>query len=214
MTACIVRSIGGLVLNRHFQTVLKLIAVMMIAMILWGFVVWADPWISNTSSALTQGLNVIPVLMVVFLLFAWTARPAPELLVTLALTSLIFYINHIQWIELSQPLMLSDWLLAGQVIKMDEQRRAALPTIEGLDERAAHAYRNYLYHQRHAISALSDLWRHVKRGERPTVILFFGDHLPGLHETFAQAGLGHGFTPLTHPVPYLLLSTAPTQPQN
>lgn len=89
---------------------------MVIAVILWGFVVWVDPWISNTSSALTQSLNAAPVLMVFFFLFAWTARPAPALLMTLALIGLIFYINHIKWTELSQPLMLSDWLLAGQVI--------------------------------------------------------------------------------------------------
>lgn len=102
----------------------------------------------------------------------------------------------------------------GKRPNVDEQRRAALPTIEGLDERASHAYRNYLYHQWKAIRALSDLWHNAKQAERPTVILFFGDHLPGLHETFEQAGLREGFSPLTHPVPYLLLSTAPRQPQD
>jgi hypothetical protein len=89
---------------------------------------------------------------------------------------------------------------------MDETRRLALPTIAGLDDQAAHAYRNYLYHQRNAVAALERLWRAIEQRDRPAVVLFFGDHLPGLHKTFEQAGFSNGFTPLTHPVPFLALS--------
>jgi hypothetical protein len=89
---------------------------------------------------------------------------------------------------------------------MDDTRRRALPTIAGLDDQADHAYRNYLYHQRNAVAALERLWRAIQQRDRPAVVLFFGDHLPGLHQTFEQAGFSEGFTPLTHPVPFLALS--------
>ncbi len=496
---------------------LKIIATTVVLAIIWGFVVWIDPWIGQQSPWLTQGLNAVPIWTVFILIFAWSARPSPALLLTLALTAWIFYINHIKWMELSQPLMLSDGLLAGQVIdhfdllgsylnlsmlmwlslalvigtrwlwlteppwfklrarlslaalgigalaflaspmglalyqnhqgpnrpwapihniqtqgwlayavnaahtelvalpsvdpdavtelkgaftptpitqpalaerphivvvlsesffeprylngadlcqllplwcdlidqghlgemtvptfggnttrteyevltgipyhtlpqgiypytsvvlqrsaslawwlrslgyqttaihphdryfwqrhralpllgfetfigeqefgrhkrsgfwisdedltrkvietlehdpdtpqfvfaismenhgpwhgkrpNMDEATRDALPTIEGLNDRAQHAYRNYLYHQRQAVDALSQLWAHAQQSRRSTVILFFGDHLPGLHDTFQQAGMMNDLTPLSHPVPYLLLTTNQVTPQ-
>lgn len=102
----------------------------------------------------------------------------------------------------------------GKRPNMDEDKRASLPSIEGLHGRGDHAYRNYLYHQRQSIDALNELWVYAQTRQRPTAILFFGDHLPGLHETFRQVGFESGFEPLTHPVPYLLLqntaSAAPT----
>lgn len=95
---------------------------------------------------------------------------------------------------------------------MDEERRASLPSIKGLEGPGAHAYRNYLYHQRQAVDALNTLWQYAKTRARPTAILFFGDHLPGLHDTFRQLNFEQGFEPLTHPVPYLFLQTEPKSP--
>ena len=89
---------------------------------------------------------------------------------------------------------------------IDQDTLASLPTIDGLEGTAEHAYRTYLYHQRNAVSALDRLWQHVQTRDRPTVVLFFGDHLPGLHETFEQAGFTEDWTPMTHPVPYLALA--------
>lgn len=100
----------------------------------------------------------------------------------------------------------------GKRPNMSEEKRADLPSIEGLDDRGDHAYRNYLYHQRQAIEALDDLWAHVRTRQRPTAILFFGDHLPGLHETFRQVGFESDLDPLTHPVPYLLLQNEARTP--
>ncbi len=100
----------------------------------------------------------------------------------------------------------------GKRPNMNQERRNLLPSIDGLDDRADHAFRNYLYHQRQAIEALNKLWVFAQQRERPTAILFFGDHLPGLHQTFKQVGFESGFAPLTHPVPYLLLQTQTSTP--
>lgn len=63
---------------------------------------------------------------------------------------------------------------------------------------------HYLYHARRADQALAGLLDHVARRERPTVVLFYGDHLPALDEVFDQVGFVDGASARTQPVPWLL----------
>jgi len=89
---------------------------------------------------------------------------------------------------------------------MDQSRLANIPTPSGLNERGKREWRNYTYHQQNAIDALDRLVRSLETRDRPSLVLFFGDHLPGLHQTFQQLGMENGWAPLTHPVPFVLLT--------
>lgn len=102
----------------------------------------------------------------------------------------------------------------GKRPNIDQEKWSLLPSISGLDGRADRSFRNYLYHQRQSIDSLNKLWTFAQERERSTAILFFGDHLPGLHATFRQISFESELTPLSHPVPYLLLQTQPSTAPN
>jgi hypothetical protein len=88
---------------------------------------------------------------------------------------------------------------------LDEDRLAAIPLPDLLDEYGARTLRHFLYHLANADHELGRLAAVVQSRERPTVLLFYGDHLPGLHSTFAQLGFVDGRPPRAQPVPYLIL---------
>ncbi|HEY4291559.1 LTA synthase family protein [Luteibacter sp.] len=88
---------------------------------------------------------------------------------------------------------------------IDTKVRDAIPVPEGISEEAKLQLRNYVYHMRHADTELGRLAELLKHRERPTLLLFYGDHLPALTETFEKAGFVNGSDMLTHTVPYVLI---------
>lgn len=88
---------------------------------------------------------------------------------------------------------------------LDPQQLAAIEVPASLDEYGARTLRHYLYHLANADRELGRLAAALQQRKRPSVLLFYGDHLPGLHSTFAQLGFRDGNSPRSQPVPYLVL---------
>ena len=90
---------------------------------------------------------------------------------------------------------------------------AAIALPEALDEYGARTLRHFLYHLANADRELGRLAQQLQQRKRPTVLLFYGDHLPGLHSTFAQLGFVDGQGPREQPVPYLILDNRGNAPR-
>ncbi len=88
---------------------------------------------------------------------------------------------------------------------LDAAALAAISVPGSLDEYGQRTLRHFTYHIANADRELGRLAEFVMRRERPTVLLFYGDHLPGLHSTFAQLGFVDGREARTQPVPYLFV---------
>jgi phosphoglycerol transferase MdoB-like AlkP superfamily enzyme len=71
---------------------------------------------------------------------------------------------------------------------IDAQERDAIPVPEGVTGKAKLETQNYLYHMRHADEELGRLADMLAKRERPTLLLFYGDHLPGLTDMYNKAG--------------------------
>ncbi|MBX3726822.1 MAG: LTA synthase family protein [Xanthomonadales bacterium] len=87
---------------------------------------------------------------------------------------------------------------------IDSRRLAGIQVPEALAGAPATELAHYLYHARRADEALAALIDHVARRARPTVVLFYGDHLPALDEVFDQVGFADGARARSQPVPWLL----------
>lgn len=89
---------------------------------------------------------------------------------------------------------------------LDQERLADIPFPEGLDETGQLAWRQYIYHAQNAIEEMQRLMDYLSARERPFVVLFFGDHLPGLASVYETLGFRDGNHPSWQPTPYLLLA--------
>lgn len=87
---------------------------------------------------------------------------------------------------------------------IDRARRRRIPVPEALNRPAARELRNYLYHARRADRLLAELIELLDARPRHTLLLFYGDHLPGLETAFAQLRFRDGREPWQQPVPFLL----------
>lgn len=88
---------------------------------------------------------------------------------------------------------------------IDTEERDAIPVPDGISDDAKLQLRNYIYHMRHADAELGRLADLLKKRERPTLLLFYGDHLPALTETYTKAGFTSGANMLAQTVPYILI---------
>jgi len=89
----------------------------------------------------------------------------------------------------------------------DQAARDAVQIPPGLTAKEALELRNYLYHAHRADAQFARLVEGLKARKRPTVLLFFGDHLPGLRDVFETVGF-HDKRPGTKQfVPWVLLRT-------
>lgn len=79
---------------------------------------------------------------------------------------------------------------------------ATLSPVEALE------LRNYLYHAHRADAQFGRLLRALKARKRPTVLLFFGDHLPGIRDVFETQGFHDGRAATKQYVPWVLVDTA------
>ena len=67
--------------------------------------------------------------------------------------------------------------------------------------------RNYLYHAHRADAQFGRLLDELRARRRPAVLLFFGDHLPGMRDVFDAVGFRDGRPATKQYVPWVLVRT-------
>ncbi len=87
---------------------------------------------------------------------------------------------------------------------IDRSALAKIAVPETLSPDAVTQIRHYLYHLHRADRTLAELIRLVEARDRHTIVLFYGDHLPGLDSAFGQVGFKDGIPAWEQPVPFLL----------
>lgn len=92
----------------------------------------------------------------------------------------------------------------------DPDRLAAQFVPEGLDEAAAAQLRGYFYHLDNADRELGRLVATLKQRKRRSLLLFYGDHLPGMPNVYSELGFDDGEPGPLQPVPWLLIDTSAT----
>lgn len=74
----------------------------------------------------------------------------------------------------------------------DLAKRDAIAVPAGIDGKDKLELQNYLYHLRHADHELGRLAAWIAQRKRPTLLLFYGDHLPALTDSYAVTGFVDG----------------------
>lgn len=88
---------------------------------------------------------------------------------------------------------------------IDPAARDAIPVPAGVEGNAGRELQNYLYHLRHADAELGRLAAALAQRQRPALLLFYGDHLPALVDTYRAVGFVDGGDMLRETVPWLLV---------
>jgi phosphoglycerol transferase MdoB-like AlkP superfamily enzyme len=88
---------------------------------------------------------------------------------------------------------------------MDQARLASMPVIAGMSKGAQREWSAWLYHARNAVDQLDRLVSALSERERPAHVLFFGDHLPGLHQVFSDLRFKNDLPPFQQSTPFVLL---------
>jgi phosphoglycerol transferase MdoB-like AlkP superfamily enzyme len=83
--------------------------------------------------------------------------------------------------------------------------RDAIPVPEGITGRDKLELQTYLYHLKHADAELGRLAKLLARRQRPSVLLFYGDHLPALSNSYQTTGFVDGGDMLSQAGVWLLL---------
>lgn len=96
----------------------------------------------------------------------------------------------------------------NQSYGIDTRVRDAIPVPFKVTGDAKTELQNYIYHIRHADQQLGRLADTLALRKRPTLIVFFGDHLPAIVPAFQQTGFRNGKGFLVQSVPYLLVDTS------
>jgi phosphoglycerol transferase MdoB-like AlkP superfamily enzyme len=91
---------------------------------------------------------------------------------------------------------------------LDAERLGKLPMPEQLDAGGRLWFGNYLYLLDDADRELGRLADALAKRERRTLLLFYGDHLPGLAPVYFQLGFDDGRPADKQPVPWLLFDSA------
>jgi phosphoglycerol transferase MdoB-like AlkP superfamily enzyme len=91
---------------------------------------------------------------------------------------------------------------------IDLAERDAIPVPAAVTGEPKKELQNYIYHIRHADHELGRLADTLSQRDRPTLIVFFGDHLPAIVPAFQAAGFRNGGGFLVQTVPYVLIDTA------
>lgn len=87
--------------------------------------------------------------------------------------------------------------------RADAWERIRLP--DGIGEAAGLELRNLLYHLGSADAQFARLLDVLQRRNRPYLLLFFGDHLPGLQAAYPELGFVDGASARQQRLPWLLL---------
>ncbi|MEO8747950.1 MAG: LTA synthase family protein [Rhodanobacter sp.] len=88
----------------------------------------------------------------------------------------------------------------------------AIPVPSGISGRAKRELQDYLYHIGHADAQLGRLVAWLAQRKRPSLVLFYGDHLPALVDTYRTAGFVNGKGMLSQAGMWLLVD--PKHPQS
>lgn len=92
--------------------------------------------------------------------------------------------------------------------------RDAIAVPDGVTGKDKLELQNYLYHMRHADQELGRLAELLSHRERPTLLLFYGDHLPALTDTYRTTGFVDGKDMLSQAGTWLLVDPrAPMAPR-
>ena len=94
---------------------------------------------------------------------------------------------------------------------IDTAERDAIPVPATITDFAKVELQNFIYHLRHADAELGRLADALARRQRPTVLMFYGDHLPALVPSFQAGGFDDDGDFFSQTVPWLLLE--PNRPQ-
>ena len=88
----------------------------------------------------------------------------------------------------------------------DKAAWGRIPVPAGWPPKAVKEYRNYVYHISDADHELGRLWDFLKARNKPFVLVFYGDHLPGLQYVYEAAhGFDNGRPANTQRVPWVLV---------
>ncbi|WP_232823664.1 LTA synthase family protein [Dyella sp. C9] len=87
----------------------------------------------------------------------------------------------------------------------DSAARDAIPVPVGVTGKNKLELQNYLYHMQHADQELGRLAELLAHRERPTLLLFYGDHLPALTDTYLTTGFVDGKDMLSQAGTWLLV---------
>ncbi|MFK2899908.1 LTA synthase family protein [Dyella jejuensis] len=100
------------------------------------------------------------------------------------------------------------------VTPSDPSARDATPVPSAIDAKDKRQVQNYLYHMQHADQQLGRLAALLSRRNRPTLLLFYGDHLPGLNDAYRETGFVNGQDMLSQAGTWLLIDPRnPGRPQ-
>ncbi|MCP8900165.1 LTA synthase family protein [Gilvimarinus xylanilyticus] len=92
---------------------------------------------------------------------------------------------------------------------VDLQRRDAVKVPEGTNTKAATQWREYIYHAQNAGRAVHHLKSAIEQKEQPTLVVFFGDHLPNLKHLFKQRTFKNGKPAWQQKTPALAFANYP-----
>lgn len=90
-------------------------------------------------------------------------------------------------------------------VPADPAARDAIPVPAGITGKDKLELQNYLYHIGHADQELGRLAAALARRDRPTLLMFYGDHLPALSGVFQTDGFVDGGDMLGEPGTWLLV---------
>lgn len=97
----------------------------------------------------------------------------------------------------------------GRQKNLAAEKLNAIKPLEGVDTNGTRVWREYIYHARNTARALEQLKTYIDQRERPTLIVFFGDHLPGIKPLFKQLKFDNDGSPHQQDNPVLALANYP-----
>ncbi len=92
----------------------------------------------------------------------------------------------------------------------DAAVRDAIPVPSGLSAEGAEEYRNYIYHIDNADQQLGRLKNYLDARGKPYVLVFYGDHLPGLGGVYETFGFKNGAAATDQTFPWIITRTSST----
>ncbi|WP_049721061.1 LTA synthase family protein [Gilvimarinus polysaccharolyticus] len=97
----------------------------------------------------------------------------------------------------------------GSQKNLDEKRLNTIPAPEHLDATEARMWREYIYHAQNTAHSLTTLKNYIDQRKRPTLLVFFGDHLPGMKPLFKQMDFDNLANAHQQSTPVLALANYP-----